>query len=127
MCPKALHVPKLVLHKPSGKSVVFLRGPDGRRVMVYCGPHGSTEAQRRYREVLAEHLAGRAVATKQKPAATPSPWPTVEQLVAAYLLHAQRSPPRRACSPHSRGQNWTWPRAAGHRALRSRLSRRRWP
>lgn len=90
MCPKALHVPKLVLHKPSGKSVVFLRGPDGQRVMVYCGPHGSTEAQRRYREVLAEHLAGRAVATKQKPAGPPSAWPTVEQLVAAYLLHAQK-------------------------------------
>ncbi|MEQ1634006.1 MAG: hypothetical protein ABL997_16625 [Planctomycetota bacterium] len=90
MCPKALHVPKLVLHKPSGKSVVFLRGPDGRRAMVYCGPHGSTEAQRRYREVLSEHLAGRAVATNAKLDRKPSTWPTVEQLVASYLLHAQR-------------------------------------
>ena len=61
MKPKKLRVPSVVHHKASGMDVVFLRGPDGRRQMVYLGDHHSAEAQRRYREVLAINLAGKPV------------------------------------------------------------------
>jgi len=88
--PKKLRVPAVVHHKASGQDVVFLRDEHGKRRMVYLGEHGSTAAARRYREVLAEHLAGKPVATRAKPARRPSDWPTVAQLCAAFLLDAER-------------------------------------
>ncbi len=87
--PKKLRVPGPVHHKASGQDVVFLRQPDGSRRMAYLGPHDSPEAARRYREVLADHLAGRTVATSPRRARRPSNWPTVGQLVAAYLVFAE--------------------------------------
>lgn len=89
MKPKKLHVPAPVHHRPSGQDVVFLRDTEGRRRMVYLGAHGSTEAARRYREVLAEHLAGKPVATGGRRRESPSEWPTVAQLCAAFLLDAE--------------------------------------
>ncbi len=86
-------VPSVVHHKPSGQDVVFLRQPDGRRVMAYLGPHGSAEAARRYREALAEHLAGRPVETAARRSVVPLPssaWPTIGQLAAAFIVHATR-------------------------------------
>ena len=83
-------VPAVVLHKPSGQDVVFVRQADGRRAMVYLGASGTPAAARRYREVLAQHLAGKPVETSPRRAAPPSEWPTVGQLAAAFLLHAQR-------------------------------------
>ena len=68
MKPKKLRVPAVVHHKASGQDVVFLRDEHGKRRMVYLGEHGSTTAARRYREVLAEHLAGKPVATRARPA-----------------------------------------------------------
>lgn len=83
-------VPGVVHHKPSGQDVVFLRLPDGRRSMVYLGPSGSQEAARRYRQVLADHLAGKKVETRARAALPVSDWPTIGQLVAEFLLHAER-------------------------------------
>ncbi|MCA8951137.1 MAG: site-specific integrase [Planctomycetes bacterium] len=58
--------------------------------MIYLGKHGSTEAARRYREVLAEHLAGKPVATSARRREPASDWPSVAQLCAAFLLDAER-------------------------------------
>lgn len=86
MTPKCLF-PKVVHHK-CGQDVVFVRDPSGKRRTIYLGKHDSAAAQRRYREVLAEHLAGKPVASGRT--AKASDWPTVGQLCAAYLLHATR-------------------------------------
>lgn len=87
-----LRVPAVFHHKATGQDAVCLRDAAGVRRMIYLGKHGSADARRRYREVLAEHLAGKPVgssrATKQVGAA--SAWPKVSQLCAAYLLHAER-------------------------------------
>ncbi|MBK8099847.1 MAG: tyrosine-type recombinase/integrase [Planctomycetes bacterium] len=90
MKPKKLRVPAPVHHRPSGQDVVFLRDAEGRRRMIYLGEHGSTQAARRYREVLAEHLAGKPVTTATRRQGEASAWPTVAQLCAAFLLDAER-------------------------------------
>ena len=85
--------PSIVHHKARNADVVFLRGPDGVRRQVYLGPHGSPEAQQRYREVVAAHLAGAAPPTRterrgaQRPA---SAFPTVAQLAAEFTVWAER-------------------------------------
>lgn len=89
MNPKNLRVPAIVHHKASGQGVVFLRQPDGRRRMVCLGKHGTAAAERRYREVLGDYLAGRTVAVARKPQAV-GEWPTVAQLTASFLLHAEK-------------------------------------
>lgn len=86
---KRVRVPQVVHHKASDRDVVFLRQPDGSRAMVYLGPHDSAEAVRRYRQVLADHLAGRPLEVVKRKE-LPSQWPTVGQLVAAFLLHCER-------------------------------------
>lgn len=90
MKPKKLRVPAPVHHRPSGQDVVFVRDAEGKRRMIYLGEHGSTEAARRYREVLAEHLAGKPVATAGRHREPASDWPLVGQLCAAFLLDADR-------------------------------------
>lgn len=90
MKPSRLHVPTPVLHKPSGRALLFLRDAAGKRRTIYLGDYGSPEAERRYRQVLSEHLAGRPVETRPAASPAPSVWPDVAQLCAAYLLHAQR-------------------------------------
>jgi integrase len=92
MQPKKLRVPRLTHHVASGQDVVYLREADGKRRMVYCGPHGSPEAQRRYHEAIADHLVGKPITTARRERSQPpaSKWPTVEQLCAAYVLHAEK-------------------------------------
>lgn len=92
MQPTKLRVPQLTHHVASGQDVVYLRGEDGKRRMVYCGPHRSAEAQRRYHEVIAEHLDGKPIITARPDLnrSAPSKWPTVEQLCATYVLHAEK-------------------------------------
>lgn len=90
MKPKNLRVPAPVHHRPSGRDVVFVRDAEGKRRMVYLGEHGSTEAARRYREVLSEQLAGKPVATAGRRREPASDWPNVAQLCAAFLLDAER-------------------------------------
>jgi integrase len=87
--PKTLQVPSPVLHKTSGQAVVTLRSPDGKRRQVYLGEFGSPEAAKRYREVIALHLAGTVTTTAEIKAAPAAAWPTVSRLVADFLLHAQ--------------------------------------
>lgn len=89
--PHKVRVPAPYLHKATGQAALVLRDADGRRRTVYLGVHGSAEAARRYREVLANHLAGTPIApARQRRAAAPSEWPSVHQLTATYLLHAAR-------------------------------------
>ena len=96
MKPTRLRVPSPVHHKASGKALLFLRDAAGKRQTIYLGDHGylgdygSPEAERRYRLVLSEHLAGRPVETRPAESPAPSIWPDVAQLCAACLLHAQR-------------------------------------
>ncbi|MEQ1631882.1 MAG: site-specific integrase [Planctomycetota bacterium] len=84
------HIPAAVHHRPSGQDVVFLRDADGRRRMVYLGPHRSTAAAHRYREVLATHLAGKPVETSSRKPVEASKWPTVANLCEAFLDDAER-------------------------------------
>lgn len=87
MKPKKLRLPSIVHHKASGKDVVFLRCPGGRRQMVYLGDHDSAESRRRYQEVLSQYLAGTPVLPPTRVQA-PSTFPTVGQLAASFLLFA---------------------------------------
>lgn len=88
--PKSLRIPRPVLHKTSGQSVVVLRDhATGKRRPVYLGRHGSPEAQRRYGEVIAQWLAGAAVTTAAAKA-PPSSSPTVSRLVVEFLLYARQ-------------------------------------
>ena len=49
---KNRRVPSLRLHKASGQAYVVLNGK-----AVYCGKHGTTEAEQRYHQAIAEWLA----------------------------------------------------------------------
>lgn len=86
--PSKLRVPQLVLHKPSGQSVVSLRQPDGRRKLIYLGPHGLPATEKRYHQVLAEHVAGLAVDTAAAKAPPPSTWATVAHVARRFLEFA---------------------------------------
>ena len=76
-------VPGLCLHKASGQAVVYLPDATGKRRPVYLGPHGSTEATKRYRDAIAQHLAGQAVSTAGTKA---NREPTVARVVADFLV-----------------------------------------
>src|SRR5262245_15035404 len=74
-------IPSLCRHKATGQAVVRLDGTD-----VYCGVHGTPEAQERYERAIAEWLL------TGQPAVSPSSPPppvdpralTVNELVLAY-------------------------------------------
>jgi len=72
-------VPSLRFHKASGRAYVVLNGK-----AIYCGPHGTDEADARYHQVIAEWLA----AGKQLPE-DPNQI-TVKELVARFWAHAER-------------------------------------
>ena len=91
MRSSSLRVPKSYHHKPSGQDVVILRDASGKRRSVFLGLHGTPAAARRYREVIAAHLAGEPVLAVRESRRMPaSDWPSVGHLCAAYLLHAGR-------------------------------------
>jgi len=85
--------PAIVHQKSRNADVVFLRGADGKRRMVYLGVHGSEDARKRYHEVLAAHLDG-VDPEPRRPAARssgpPSSWPTINQLCAEFTVWAER-------------------------------------
>lgn len=89
MVSQEFRFPSAVHHKSRNQDVLFLRDESGKRRMVYLGKHGSPEVARRYREVLAAHLAGKPLPSARAPAPS-SAWPSIAQLVAAFLLHAER-------------------------------------
>jgi len=74
-------IPSLCLHKATGQAVVRLDGKD-----VYCGLHGTPEAQEKYDRVIAEWLVtGRQTSLHPKPAnQTTSTDLTINELVLAY-------------------------------------------
>lgn len=82
--------PSPIHHKSRNQDVLFLRDPSGKRRMVYLGKHGTPEAERRYREVLAAHLAGKPIPALPHGRQAASEWPSIAQLVAEFLLHAER-------------------------------------
>lgn len=82
-------LPSLIHHKASGQGVVLLRGPDGKRKYVYLGRYGTEEAQERYRQVIAQLMAGKLALSKPR-VRKPSEWPTLADLVAEFLIHARR-------------------------------------
>lgn len=89
MRSSSLRVPKSYHHKPTGQDVVILRDAAGKRRSVFLGLHGTPAAARRYREVIAAHLAGEPVMAAREARRMPaSGWPSVGHLCAAYLLHA---------------------------------------
>lgn len=52
-----LPLPGVIVNKWQNKDLVVVRRPDGQQRSVELGAHGSPEAAKRYREVVAEHLA----------------------------------------------------------------------
>jgi integrase len=75
-------VPKLRLHKPSGRAVVRLNGRD-----YYLGRFGSPESQAEYDRLIGEWiLAGRQ--TPAKKPGQPAEQMTIGELMVAYLLFA---------------------------------------
>jgi integrase len=89
--PRLTHkLPSLRLHKPSGRAVVTLNGRDH-----YCGPWDAPEARAEYDRLIAEWLAaGRGAPPPAEDA--PQPNPTVSEVLAAYLRHAEAHYPARA-------------------------------
>ena len=77
-------IPKLTLHRASGKAVVRLSG-----VAVYCGIFGTSDAKVAYDRAVAEWLArGRAQDVRPEPAA--SPGLSVNELLLAFVKHADQ-------------------------------------
>jgi hypothetical protein len=86
--PRPTSVPKLTLHKASGKAVVRLSGVD-----VYCGVFGTPEATAAYDRAVAEWLArGRAPDPRNnRNLATTDPKPglSVNEILLGFWRHAE--------------------------------------
>jgi integrase len=78
-------VPRYRLHKPSGRAVVTVRGPDGKRHDVYLGPYNSDESRREYARVVAELASSPA-----QVGPTPSADLTVNEVLLAFWRHAEQ-------------------------------------
>src|SRR4051794_27708530 len=87
--PRPTSVPKLTLHKASGKAVVRLSGVD-----VYCGTFGTPEAKAAYDRAVAEWLArGRSpdpARQKGAGAAEPQAGISVNEVLLAFWRHAEQ-------------------------------------
>src|SRR5262245_762998 len=87
--PRPISIPKLTLHKASGKAVVRLSGVD-----VYCGVFGTPEAKSKYDQEIAEWLArGRTPDPARRPgqvADAPPPGVSVNEILLAFWKHAAR-------------------------------------
>ncbi|MGF1633426.1 MAG: hypothetical protein ACFCVE_06200, partial [Phycisphaerae bacterium] len=80
---KSIRVPKLGLHKATGQARVRFCGRD-----YFCGRWGTPEAERKYRQLVAEYVAANGATL---PGAAPSddPYPaTVNEVVLGYVRHA---------------------------------------
>ncbi len=75
---KPKRIPKLQLHKGSGRGVVRLSGQDH-----YCGEYGTEKCQKEYNRLLAEWLSG-------SPLATNLSGRMIMELMADYLDHAKQ-------------------------------------
>ena len=79
-----VRVPKYRLHKVSGQALVQL---DGER--IYLGKFGSDESQEEYRQLVAEHLAKAGGSSVSNVPAISIDALTRNELILAYLNHAQ--------------------------------------
>jgi integrase len=79
-------VPSYRLHKPSGQAVVTIRDATGERRDVYLGTHNSPESRREYARILAELATGPAA----PPAVPAGRRLTVDEVLLAFWLHAER-------------------------------------
>jgi len=84
----ATRIPKLRLHKPSGRAVVTLSETDH-----YCGAFGTAEAQLKYAALLKEWLVGGRRPLQRVPIADE---PTVADVVGLYIEAR-----RRCCTPET--------------------------
>ena len=77
--------PSYSLHKSTNPARVRVEGRD-----IYLGPYNSPESRQRYAEILAQLTAGKAVSVPavSRGAAAADPGVTVNELVAAFLQHA---------------------------------------
>jgi integrase len=83
-----IRIPKLRLHKPSGRAVVTLNGVD-----IYCGPWGSREAKAEYDRVTAAWLAnGRLLPTDNEDLRLSELGERYMQHAVAYYRHADGKP-----------------------------------
>ena len=72
-------VPSLRLHKASGRGYTVLNGK-----AVYCGEHGTPEAEQHYHQVIAEWMAsGRQLPGDPEQI-------TIKELIARFWLHAEQ-------------------------------------
>ena len=76
---KNRRVPSLRLHKASGRAYVVLNGK-----AVYCGKHGTPEAEQQYHQAIAEWLA----AGRQLPAKPATI--TVKEVLSRFWTHAEQ-------------------------------------
>ena len=86
--PRPISIPKLTLHKASGKAVVRLSGTD-----VYCGIFGTPEAKAKYDREVAEWLARGRLADPSRhllQAEAPTPGLSVNEVLLAYMRHAKQ-------------------------------------
>ena len=82
---KSNPIPSYLLHKQSGQARVRVQGRD-----VLLGPFNSPESRQRYAEILTQLAAGRPVSVPGGLRGAPAgdPGVTVNELVAAFLQHA---------------------------------------
>lgn len=78
--PRQPRIPSYRLHKPSGRAVVTISGKD-----IYLGVYESPESQVAYKKEIAEWLANH-----QLEIGPASPTRTVNEILLAYLRHAQQ-------------------------------------
>jgi integrase len=76
-------VPSYCLHRASGQAVVRIDGRDH-----YLGKHGTPESEERYRRLIARYLTTGGV---EEPKANTVDGPTVNELVAAFWTHLERT------------------------------------
>jgi integrase len=77
-------LPSYRLHKPSGQALVTLNGRDR-----YLGPWNSPESRAEYDRLIAEWLAAGRGTVKAQEAPDPGD-PTVVEVLAAFMRHAER-------------------------------------
>ena len=98
-------VPTYRPHRPSGRAVTTVRSPDGRRSDLYLGRYGSPESRAEYSHVLAELKTAPAGATAAGPPAARH-GPTVNEVLLAFLKHADAHYRRPAGTPTSEPKNY---------------------
>ena len=84
MANKKLKTPALVHHKPTGRARVRIEGRD-----YYLGRWGDPEVEARYRRLVAEYIAT-GLPPGSRPAAGPAAGVSVNELLLAFMRHAQQ-------------------------------------